>query len=87
MALTSSRILWDEADDRGFKKFFYDPSWEYSDTFLKQKKKELKRLFPQEYPSTPEEAFLTSGDLYFDKFSLKYYNENTRDPIGFQFST
>ena len=29
-----------------------------------------KRLIPQEFPSTPEEAFLTSGECYFDKDSL-----------------
>ncbi|MEP0861295.1 MAG: hypothetical protein HRF52_07630, partial [Ignavibacterium sp.] len=34
------------------------------------KQTELKRLFKQEYPETPEEAFLTSGNGYFQSLDL-----------------
>lgn len=68
--------LWDESSERGFKDHFYDPLWEYTQEELERKKRELGRLFTQEYPMTPQEAFLTSGDLYFDPESLRYYLEH-----------
>lgn len=34
--------------------------------FRKQKRNALKDLFPQEYPETDEDAFITSGDHYFN---------------------
>lgn len=40
-----------------------------------------KSLIPQEYPEFDEEAFLSSGQLYFDKQALKFYLENVREPI------
>lgn len=79
------KTLWDEGEERGFKKSFYPPSWGYTAEFLAKKKKELKRLYPQEYPKTALEAFLTSGDLYFDKEALQYYLENVKKPISLQF--
>ncbi len=39
-------------------------------------------LFPQEYPSTWEEAFLTSGSMYFDWTALKKMEENVRPVKG-----
>jgi hypothetical protein len=66
----------------GFKNHFYGPEWVYTPEFLEQKKKELGRFFPQEYPSSPEEAFLTSGDLYFNYQSLKWYLDNAREVIS-----
>jgi len=73
--------LWDRGEERGFKKHFYNPLWEYDEKFLEMKKRELERLFPQEYPMTEQEAFLTSGDLYFSKLALKYYLDNIKEPI------
>ena len=73
--------LWDKGEERGFKKHFYNPLWEYDERFLDLKRKELDRLFPQEYPMTEQEAFLTSGNLYFDKEALKFYLENIKQPI------
>jgi len=74
------KTLWDEAEERGFKKHFYDPSWEYTKEFLELKKRELGRLYEQEYPDSPETAFLTSGDLYFDKEALKWYKQQVKQP-------
>ncbi len=40
-----------------------------------------KRKIPQEYPETAEEAFLTSGDPYFNLLALKYYMDNVIEPM------
>jgi len=41
-------------------------------TFL-EKKKVLRNLFRQEYPENPIDAFITSGDTYFDRKALEMY--------------
>lgn len=63
---------WDEAmmDANGFAALFYSPLWEYDQQYVDEKRASLGRLGMQEYPMTPEEAFLTSGNPYFDKFAL-----------------
>lgn len=78
------KSFWDRSELRetGFKPHFYGPEWEYSKEFLEQKKKELGRYYSQEYPGTPAEAFLTSGDTYFDQEALKWYMEHTREPLS-----
>lgn len=75
------KTFWDGAQERGFKKHFYAPTWEYDDAFLQQKKKELGRFFAQEYPNSPEEAFLSSGDLYFDKNALQILLQGAKEPL------
>lgn len=76
--------FWDEAKNgnRPFKAHFYNPTWEYDEVFLANKKAELGRFYEQEYPMTDSEAFLTSGNLYFDSESLKWYLDNAKDPIS-----
>lgn len=69
-------------NETGFKDHFYNPKWEYGEAFLEQKKKELQGKFPQEYPMTDVEAFITSGNLYFDNLSLRYYLENIKEQIN-----
>lgn len=59
--------------ETGYTPLFYGPDWEYSKEFLEQKKKSLREKYPQEYPSTPEEAFIASGSPYFDKEALRAY--------------
>lgn len=39
------------------------------------------RAFRQEYPATPEEAFLTSGNCFFDEEELKRYDLASRGPL------
>lgn len=75
--------FWDRSvlGETGFKAHFYGPEWEYDDIFLAQKRRELGRYYDQEYPKTPEVAFLTSGDTYFNLDSLKWYLENVKKPI------
>lgn len=69
------KTFWDESElgERGYKTFFYNPTWEYSAEFLEQKKKELKRMFPQEYPMTSQEAFISTGACFFDTLALQDY--------------
>lgn len=75
--------FWEESELglRGYKTFFYGPEWEYSPEYLAEKKKNLGRLFAQEYPSTPQEAFLTSGESFFDKLALKAHLDRCREPM------
>lgn len=64
--------------DNGFKKLFYAASKFYTKEFLDEKKKQLGRLYKQEYPENEIEAFITSGDQYFNRDSLEYYLKNVR---------
>lgn len=78
------KTFWDQAvlGERGYKTFFYSPEWEYSPEFLEEKRKNLKDKFPQEYPMTAEEAFLASGQLFFDRDALIRHLKNTREPMS-----
>lgn len=77
------KTFWDEAvvGARGYKALFYDPTWEYPADFLEQKRQNLGKLFPQEYPMTPEEAFIASGQHFFDTQAMKEYLEQTKEPL------
>jgi len=77
------KTFWDDsvAGMTGFKPFFYSPDWEYSQEFLAAKKKELGRLYIQEYPSTPEEAFITSGETFFNQDALQWYLTIAQEPM------
>lgn len=75
------KTFWDDAKrgGNGFNPLFYKASDFYLPEFLEAKKRELKRLFKQEYPETDVEAFLTSGDSYFDMQALMSYMETMKD--------
>lgn len=75
------KTLWDECElgEKPFKPLFYPASKFYDQEFLKRKRQELGRLFPQEYPETATEAFITSGDTYFDKQALGLYLEEVEN--------
>ena len=74
------KTLWVECElgERPFKPLFYAASDFYSPEFLNRKQQELKRLYKQEYPETAEEAFLASGECYFDTESLALYFQETK---------
>lgn len=76
--------FWDESErgETGFKPNFYSASAFYDQEFLELKKKQLKQTYKQEYPETALEAFLTSGDLYFDAEALEHYMKNEKQPVG-----
>jgi hypothetical protein len=79
--------FWDESvlGLTGFKPLFYAADKFYTPEFLEEKRKQLGRFYPQEYPNTPEEAFLTSGDSFFDVFALKAYMEKIKEPMTSDF--
>jgi hypothetical protein len=55
---------------------FYSPLWEYSQEYIDKKRRDLARLGAQEFPMTDMEAFLTSGEAYFDNIALKAYYDD-----------
>lgn len=76
------KTFWEEckSGERPFKPLFYPASAFYDADFLNNKSRELGRLFKQEYPATDIEAFLTSGDLFFDTEALQYYLSSSSVP-------
>lgn len=80
----SYKTEWDESvlNQTGYAALFYSPEWEYDQEYLARKSKELGRLYDQEYPATPELAFLTSGNPYFDNDAMRHYLENTKEPLS-----
>lgn len=85
----SFKEFWDKTsiNETGFKAHFFSGIEFYSAEYLESEKKRLGRLFIQEYPETPEEAFLTSGDCYFEPiFVNEYAKEYNRKTIEFQFN-
>jgi hypothetical protein len=75
--------FWDLAKTKqnGFITHFFDNT-HYSPEFLKQKQSELGDLYPQEYPSTDIEAFLSSGNPFFNKEALQVYLQQIAEPIA-----
>jgi len=66
------KSYWDESmlGITGFANLFYSPLWEYTQEYVDEKLGKLGRLGMQEYPMTPEEAFVTSGLTFFENYSL-----------------
>lgn len=79
----SYKKKWDESmlNKSGFAALFYSPEWEYTEEYLLEKEQTLGRLYVQEYPPTPQEAFLTSGLSFFDNMSLRDLLTRVRKPI------
>ena len=77
------KTFWDKskAGQNTFKSHFFDNSF-YSQEFLDEKKLELGDTFPQEYPYTDTEAFLSSGNPFFDKEALAWYLNQVKTPIA-----
>lgn len=65
-----------------FTAHFYKASDFYSPEFLAGEQKRLGRLFTQEYPETAMDAFITSGETYFDTEAMQFYLEQAREPIN-----
>lgn len=84
------KTLWDDAQtgENNFNPLFFNAKDFYSQEFLEMKRKELKRLYEQEYPDSPEVAFITSGDCYFEVESLRKILEYAKmlKPIKLQFA-
>jgi hypothetical protein len=77
------KTYWDETKrgETSFTGHFYPAQDFYSADFLTQKETELGRLFKQEYPRSPQDAFITSGDNYFSQDALEYYLRAVKEPI------
>jgi hypothetical protein len=75
--------FWTECTNgvRPFTPLFYKASDFYDKEALKHKRRELGRLFSQEYPESAEDAFLTSGEVYFDNLALKEYLSKCIEPM------
>lgn len=62
-----------------FKKQGYpQDSWPRKIQWYRDKKRSLKERMPKEYPSTPEEAFITSGKQVFSLTHIRKYIEVSR---------
>jgi len=81
--------FWDECvmGERPYKALFYPASDFYDKDFLDIKRDQLKEIYPQEYPENPTEAFLASGEQYFNSEALRYYLDNIPKEIDYEFST
>ncbi|MFA6358592.1 MAG: hypothetical protein WCY09_08055 [Candidatus Omnitrophota bacterium] len=75
--------FWEESKKglNNHKPLFYKASDFYDKKFLEKKKSELGDKFKQEYPETDIEAFLTSGECYFNKEMLSKYLQTAKNPI------
>lgn len=82
------RDFWMESE-RGTTNFtphFYKASDFYDVEFLRQKQLELRSKFRQEYPENPIEAFISSGDNFFDSEALEYFITNALSPRTFAYA-
>lgn len=70
-----------ELGETPFKAHFYRAEDFYDPDFLAGEQKRLGRLYPQEYPSSSLEAFITSGEGYFDSTALQAYLEMCKEPM------
>lgn len=71
-----------EQGNTDFTAHFYPSQDFYPTEFLEKEQKRLGRLFDQEHPSTPEVAFLTSGQTYFDVDAMRWYLSNTKEVMS-----
>lgn len=77
------KAFWDESvlGETGFKAHFYTSHGFYPPEYIESERKRLGRLFDQEHPATPEIAFITSGELYFDTDALRELLDRTKEPM------
>lgn len=69
--------------DSSFRSVFFGADELYSKEWLAQKEREFttREMFLQEYPNTRDEAYMSSGSLFFDREALKWLQSNVRKPI------
>lgn len=71
-----------ENGETGFTPHFYTSHGFYPPEYIESERKRLGRLFDQEHPETPEIAFITSGELYFDQEALRTLLSLTKEPVS-----
>lgn len=78
---------WEQAEQgvSAYKPRFFGWRDMYTEEWIEQKRKEFptEAMFKQEYPETPEDAFVTSGAPYFDVNILKEMQKAAPEPIAF----
>jgi len=80
----SFKTLWDDSvlGNTAYQPLFFEASKFYDEPTLELKRRELgDRLFNQEYPRTPEIAFITSGQPFFDSDSMQWYLKQAKEPV------
>ena len=74
------QTLWAKAEQgkSKFRPVFFGASELYSPEWLKEKEKEFtsREMYLQEYPNTPEEAFISSGSKFFDTAAIKWLQKD-----------
>ena len=77
-------------NESAYRPIFFGWQEFYSEEWVKEKRKSFTndKMFMQEYPSNPEEAFITSGTPFFDVHAIKEMMKEIIDPdkVG-RFST
>lgn len=76
-----------KAQDQGFE--FEGETWKLDPCQLLWRRRQIstelagdERKFRQEYPTTADEAFLVSGNAFFDEDALERYRGSARPPIA-----
>ena len=74
--------MWERSKrgETGFTTHFFKASEFYSVEFLKEKAVELGRKYKQEYPETDIEAFVASGECYFNTEGLQWHYDRAIKP-------
>lgn len=80
------QTLWAKASngESEFRPVFFSAKDLYSQEWLDEKGKQFitNSMFKQEYPNTPEEAFISTGTLFFDKEAIAWLQTQVvRKPI------
>jgi hypothetical protein len=77
--------LWSKASNNKseFRPVFFGARELYSPSWLERKRGEFTtdEMFLQEYPDTPEEAFMSSGSKFFSGSGIKYLQSISHEPI------
>lgn len=75
------KAYWEEtiAGKTGFKPLFYPACNFYDQDFLNTKRMELGDAYVQEYPDTDIEAFIASGEMYFNNKALEWYLDRIKE--------
>lgn len=78
------KTFWDESElgSTPFKPHFFKASDFYTEEFLESERKRLGRLYDQEYPSSAEIAFVTSGQTFFDTEAMRWYLSQVKEPLN-----
>jgi hypothetical protein len=76
---------WEQAErnESAYKPRFFGWKEFYSQEWVDEKKKEFpnEKMWKQEYPADPDEAFISSGSPYFNLEVLKSMLNKRPDPI------